>query len=62
MSRLFLPTTLFIGGVIGMVVCLFAFIEGRDYPLQFVIALLFAVLGGREIAFELGRKVGEGAE
>lgn len=59
MSRLFLPTALFIGGVIGLVVCLFAFIEGRDYPMEGVIALLFAVLGGRELRFELFPEVGE---
>lgn len=59
MSRLFLPTVLFVGGVIGLVFCLFAFIDGDDYPMQAVISLLFAVLGGRELRFELFPEVGE---
>lgn len=59
MSRLFLPTVLFVGGVIGLVVCLFAFIDGDDYPMQAVISLLCAVLGGRELRFELFPEVGE---
>ena len=59
MPRLLIPTALLVGGVIGLVFCLFAFIEGDDYPLQALISLLFAVLGGRELRFELFPEVGE---
>lgn len=54
MARLLLPTALFVGGVIGLVVCLFAFIEGRDHPLYGAIALVCTALGFRELRFELG--------
>lgn len=59
MSRLFLPTALFVGGVIGLVVCLFAFIEGRDYPMWGAVAVLCIAIGFQELRFELGPEVGE---
>lgn len=54
MSRLFLPTALFVGGVIGLVVCVFALLEGRNYIAQAAVALLFIALGFQELRFELG--------
>lgn len=58
MSRLVLPTAFFVGGVIGLVVCVFALIEGRNYIAQAAVALAFIALGYREIRFELD-EVGE---
>lgn len=60
MSRLFLPTALFVGGVIGLVVCLFAFIEGRDHPLWGAVAVLCIAIGFQELRFELCPEVGNG--
>jgi hypothetical protein len=58
MSRLFLPTALFVGGVIGLVVCVFALLEGLNYIAQAAVALAFIALGFQELRFELG-DVGE---
>lgn len=59
MRHLFIPVVLFVGGVIGLLVCLFAFIDGDDHPMAAAISLLCAVIGYREIRFELEPEFGE---
>lgn len=53
MLNLYISVALFIVGLVGLLVCLFASLDGDDYPMAAVIALLCAVLGWREIKFEL---------
>ena len=59
MSRLFLPTVLFVGGVIGLVVLVLRFFNDKDDPMWGAVAVLCIAIGFRELRFELFPEVGE---
>lgn len=53
MRHLIVPTALFVGGLIGSLVCLFEFLDGNDLPMEGCASILCIALGFRELRFEL---------